>query len=86
MLIRPGENIAIQSTVRIRNDFGGFWGSGVTFDVRGIICKRVIKDIVRCEVVDVHYKLTPYTFIIPTARITNINLTNFAFIGPDCIR
>ncbi len=62
MLIRPGENIAIQSTVRIRNDFGGFWGSGVTFDVRELYVKGVIKDIVRYEVGDVHYKLTPYTF------------------------
>lgn len=61
MLIRPGENLAIQSTVRIRNDFGGFWGSGVTFDVRELYVKGVVKDVVRYQVGDVHYKLTPYT-------------------------
>ena len=62
MLIRPGDNIAIQSTVRIRNDFGGFWGSGVTFDVRELYVKGVVKDVVRYQVGDLQYKLTPYTF------------------------
>lgn len=62
MLIRPGDNIAIQSSVRIRNDFGGFWGSGVTFDVRQLYVKGVVKDIVRYQIGDVNYKLTPYTF------------------------
>ena len=32
--IRPSEDLEIQGMVRIRNDFGGFWGAGVTFDIR----------------------------------------------------
>ncbi|MFN0276066.1 MAG: hypothetical protein ACKVPJ_09995 [Chitinophagales bacterium] len=62
MKIKPGDNIEIQSMVRIRNDFGGFWGSGVTFDVRQLYVKGIIKDVVRYQVGDINYKLTPYTF------------------------
>ncbi|MFN3940781.1 MAG: hypothetical protein ACK4IY_09335, partial [Chitinophagales bacterium] len=61
MNIRPGDNIEIQSMVRIRNDFGGFWGSGVTFDVRQLYVKGIIKDVVRYQIGDINYKLTPYT-------------------------
>ncbi|HRG27226.1 MAG TPA: hypothetical protein PLJ00_04975 [Chitinophagales bacterium] len=71
MLIRPGDNIAIQSSVRIRNDFGGFWGSGVTFDVRELYVKGVVKDVVRYQVGDVHYKLTPYTFYNNDSELSN---------------
>lgn len=62
MNIRPGKSIEIQGMVRIRNDFGGFWGSGVTFDVRQLYVKGIIGDVVRYQVGDVNYKLTPYTF------------------------
>lgn len=67
--VRPGENIEIQSMVRIRNDFGGFWGSGVTFDVRELYVKGVVKDIVRYQVGDINYKLTPYTFYNSDAEL-----------------
>jgi hypothetical protein len=62
MKIKPGDNIEIQSMVRIRNDFGGFWGSGVTFDVRQLFVKGIINDVVRYQIGDIQYKLTPYTF------------------------
>ena len=81
MLIRPGENIAIQSTVRIRNDFGGFWGSGVTFDVRELYVKGVIKDIVRYEVGDVHYKLTPYTFYNTNSELQTLTPGAFSHLS-----
>ena len=81
MLIRPGENIAIQSTVRIRNDFGGFWGSGVTFDVRELYVKGVIKDIVRYEVGDVHYKLTPYTFYNTNSELQTLTPSVFSHLS-----
>lgn len=61
--IRPNKNIEIQGMVRIRNDFGGFWGSGITFDERQLFVKGVIANTVRYQLGDINYKLTPYTFI-----------------------
>jgi hypothetical protein len=60
--VRPADYLEVQGMVRIRNDFGGFWGAGVTFDVRQLYVKGVIKDIVRYQVGDINYQLTPYTF------------------------
>ena len=60
--IQPNENILIQSMVRIRNDYGGFWGSGVTFDVRQLYIKGIIGGFLRYQLGDINYKLSPYTF------------------------
>ena len=48
-----------------------FWGSGVTFDVRELYVKGVVKDVVRYQVGDVHYKLTPYTFYNNDSELSN---------------
>ena len=60
--IQPSDKILIQGMVRIRNDYGGFWGSGVTFDVRQLYIKGIIANSVRYQLGDINYKLTPYTF------------------------
>ena len=67
--IQPSDNLLIQGMVRIRNDYGGFWGSGVTFDVRQLYIKGIIADVVRYQLGDINYKLTPYTFRNSAARI-----------------
>lgn len=81
MKIRPGENIEIQSMVRIRNDFGGFWGSGVTFDVRELYVKGIVKDIVRYQVGDINYKLTPYTFYNSNAEVSAYTPSIFSHLS-----
>lgn len=81
MKVRPGENIEIQSMVRIRNDFGGFWGSGVTFDVRELYVKGVIKNIVRYQVGDINYKLTPYTFYNSDAELSSFTPAVFSHLS-----
>ena len=58
----PNEQTYLNAMVRIRNDFGGFWGSGVTFDVRQLYLKGLIKNSIRYQLGDFNYKLTPYTF------------------------
>jgi hypothetical protein len=60
--IQPNDKILIQGMVRIRNDYGGFWGSGVTFDVRQLYIKGIIAGVVKYQLGDINYKLTPYTF------------------------
>lgn len=60
--IQPSKNILIQGKVRIRNDYGGFWGSGVTFDVRQLYIKGIIGGFLKYQLGDINYKLTKYTF------------------------
>ena len=61
MNIRPSEDLEIQGMVRIRNDFGGFWGAGVTFDIRQLYLKGVLNKVVRYQLGDINYQLTKYT-------------------------
>ncbi len=61
MNIRPVKNMEIQAMIRVRNDYGGFWGSGVTFDIRQMFIKGVIGNIVRYQLGDINYKMTRYT-------------------------
>lgn len=59
--IRPNKSTEIQGMIRIRNDYGGFWGSGVSFDVRQLYIKGVIGGIFRYQLGDINYKMTKYT-------------------------
>lgn len=67
--IKPNENLYIVSTVRIRNDHGGYWGSGTSFDLRQLYMKGLIADAIRFQIGDVNYKMTDYTFFNPDSFI-----------------
>ena len=60
--INPNPSTEILGMVRIKNDLGGFWGSNVAFDVRQIHVRGVAAKIVRYQIGNIDYKLTPYTF------------------------
>ena len=60
--VQPVENIEVHGMIRVRNDFGGFWGSGVTFDLRQMWIRGVIADRIRFQLGDIDYRMTPYTF------------------------
>lgn len=60
--IRPNKNTEILGMIRINNRFGGFWGAGVTFNVRQLWLKGVIADKVRYQLGDINLKQTPFTF------------------------
>jgi hypothetical protein len=47
--------------VRIRNDYGGFWGSGVTFDVRQLYVRGIIGGIIKYQLGDFNYRMSRYT-------------------------
>lgn len=72
--IQPNENTFIHGMVRIRNDYGGFWSAGVTFDMRQLYLKGVIADRVRYQVGDINYKLSPYTLINNNHDLSNVFL------------
>lgn len=63
--IHPNKNTEIQGMVRIRNDYGGFWGSGVTFDVRQLYVKGVVGGIFRYQLGDINYRMSRYTLWNP---------------------
>ncbi len=57
----PNKETEIISIFRIRNELGGFWGGGVSFDVRQLTLRGVAGGIVKYEVGDIDLKMTPYT-------------------------
>ena len=59
--IKPSDKLFVQGMMRVRNDHGGFWGSGVTFDVRNLYLRGLIGNGFRYQIGDINYKLTPYT-------------------------
>jgi hypothetical protein len=59
--IQPNDQLWIQGMVRIRNDYGGFWGSGVTFDIRQLTINGVIGGFLKYKLGDIDLKLSPYT-------------------------
>jgi hypothetical protein len=60
--INPNATTEILGMIRIKNDFGGFWGSGVNFDVRQLYVKGVAANVLRYQIGNIDYKLSPYTF------------------------
>jgi hypothetical protein len=59
--IFPNSNTEVISVFRIRNELGGFWGGGTSFNVRQLSLKGVAGNIVKYELGDIDLKLTPYT-------------------------
>lgn len=59
--IRPNKSTEIMGMFRIRNEYGGFWGAGVTFGVRQLWLKGVIGNAVRYQIGDLNLKQTAFT-------------------------
>jgi len=61
MKVQANKQMEILAQVRVRNDYGGFWGSGVSFDVRQLYVRGLIANRVRYHLGDFNYKMSPYT-------------------------
>jgi hypothetical protein len=59
--ITPNSSTEILGMIRINNAFGGFWGSGVTFDVRQLYVRGVVASAFRYQIGNIDYKLSPFT-------------------------
>jgi len=59
--IFPNDKTEIISSFRIRNELGGFWGGGVSFNVRQLTLRGVAANVVKYELGDIDLKMTPYT-------------------------
>jgi len=64
---QPNDVTEVQGVIRVRNEFGGFFGSGVTVEVRELWARGVIADVLRYRVGDMDVALTPYTLYLPEA-------------------
>ena len=76
--INPNSKTEILGMFRINNKFGGFWGGGVSFDVRQLYIRGVAADIIRYHVGNIDYKLTPYTFFNHNSDILTSSIGTMA--------
>lgn len=65
---QPNRATEVQGVIRLRNEFGGFFGSGVTVEVRELWARGVVANAVEYQVGDMDYALTPYTVYLPDAE------------------
>lgn len=59
--IQPNKQTEIMGMFRIKNNYGGFWGSGVQFDVRQLWVKGVVGNAIRYQIGDLNLKQSPFT-------------------------
>jgi len=57
----PNEKTEVQSILRLRNEFGGFFGAGMSIEVRELFARGVVADVFRYHVGDMDLKMTPFT-------------------------
>ncbi|MEM6261462.1 MAG: hypothetical protein AAGI38_03065 [Bacteroidota bacterium] len=60
----PNEKNEIQSILRLRNEFGGFFGAGFTVEVRELWGKGVIANKIRYRAGDMDISQTPFTLYL----------------------
>lgn len=62
---QPNRVTEVQGVLRLRNEFGGFFGSGVTVEVRELWARGIVADAIEYRVGDMDLALTPYTVHLP---------------------
>ena len=62
---QPNRVTEVQGVLRLRNEFGGFFGSGVTVEVRELWARGIVANAVEYRVGDMSLGLTPYTVHVP---------------------
>jgi hypothetical protein len=61
----PNKNTEVQTILRLRNEFGGFFGAGMSVEVRELWARGVIADAVKYRVGDMDVVMSPYTLFNP---------------------
>jgi hypothetical protein len=59
--LNPHSALEVHAQMRIRSEYGGFWGSGLTLDLRQMWIRGVIDQKIRYQVGDLDYRLSPFT-------------------------
>lgn len=61
----PNKKTEVQTILRLRNEFGGFFGAGMSVEVRELWAKGIIGNAVRYHVGDIDLVQTPFTLYNP---------------------
>lgn len=61
----PNKTSEVQAILRLRNEFGGFFGSGMSVEVRELWARGIIADVLKYRVGDMDVAMTPYTLFNP---------------------
>ena len=75
--IAPAENLEVFAQLRVRNRFGGFFGSGTTIDVRQLRASGVIKDKIRFSIGDLYLKQSRFTLFNPNEDLSHFEGNGF---------
>ncbi len=67
---QPNDVTEVQGVLRMRNEFGGFFGEGVALEVRELWARGIVANVVEYRVGDMDVALTPYTLFLPDAEGT----------------
>ncbi len=67
---QPNRSTEVQGVIRLRNEFGGFFGAGATVEIRELWARGVIANRVRYRLGDMNLALTPYTLYLPEEDAT----------------
>lgn len=59
--VQPSELLRASATLRIKNEFGGFYGDGTTLNFRQLKVEGIIGKKVKFQIGDLDLKLSPYT-------------------------
>jgi len=62
----PNKKTEVQSILRLRNEFGGFFGAGQSIEVRELWARGIIANRVEYRVGDMDIEMSPFTFYLPT--------------------
>jgi hypothetical protein len=58
----PNDKTEVQSILRLRNEFGGFFGAGQSIEVRELWARGIIANAIEYRVGDMDIVMSPYTF------------------------
>ena len=61
----PNEKTEVQGILRLRNQFGGFFGAGISVEIRELWARGIIAEALKYRVGDMDIVMSPYTFFNP---------------------
>lgn len=78
--IHPNDAVRINTTLRVKNAIGGFWGQGATLELREISIKGIAAKVLKYRFGDIDSKLTEYTLYNNQPECSNNEAAVFDFI------
>lgn len=61
----PNDKTEVQAILRLRNEFGGFFGAGMSVEVRELWARGIIANTLEYRVGDMDHVMSPYTLFSP---------------------